>query len=132
MIEQLATADGTVINEQNKEALEELRDIDGEKTYTEEEIAVANQIKTTPRIPVNHIDVTESGNKTKMTKTFAQNLENLLAKYDKAEGDNKAKVMTEKEYYTIKTLLARPTLNETEINELKELYKKITSGKKEN
>lgn len=132
MIEQLATADNTVINEQNKEALEKLRDIDGEKTYTEEEIAVANQIKTTPRIPVNHVDVRETGDKTKMTKTFAQNLENLLAKYDKAEGDNKAKVMTEIEYVKIKTYLASPTLTEIEINELKELYKKITSGKKEN
>lgn len=132
MIEQLATADDTVINEQNKEILENLRDIDGEKTYTQEEIAKANQIKTTPRIPVNHIDITESKDKTKLTKTFAQNLEDLLAKYDKAEGDNKEKVMTEKEYMQIKTLLTLPKLNETQVNSLKELYKKISSGKNEN
>lgn len=132
MIEQLATADNTVINEQNKNVLEALRDIDGVKTYTEEELATANQIKTTPRIPVTHIDVKESGDKTKMTKAFAQKLENLLAKYDKAEGDNKEKVMTEKEYTAIKRLLAQSKLNETQINTLKELYKNISSGKNEN
>lgn len=132
MIEQLATADNTVINAQNKSVLEDLRDIDGEKTYTEEEIAIANQIKTTPRIPVNHIDVTKTGDKTKITADFAQNLENLLAKYDKAEGDNKAKVMTEIEYGKIKTYLAFPTLTEVQVNELKELYKKVSSGKNEN
>ena len=119
------------LSDVNKAFLEEMQDEDGEKTYTQDDIAYINQITNTPRIPVQHIDVKKEENETQISKNFASKLEKLLKKYDDATGDLKLDVMKEEEYNTIKEILDQPTLTKEQIEILENLYEEITTREKE-
>lgn len=111
---------------QNETAIADLQDLDETKTYTKAELAKISQIGLTPRIPVNHIDTAETKSETKLSPAFAQKIEAKLREYDSANGDLKYDVMSQEQYITIKTILAKSSLEKTDITNLKEIYNKIT------
>ena len=90
--------------------------------YTEEEVAKVNQIEKTPSIPINHIDL-EGKDENKLNPTEAQNIHNLIKKYEDANGDNKFKVMTKENYETIKNILTKESLTKEDIETLKNIWK---------
>ena len=119
---QKADTENSGYNSKNTEYIKSLVDFSGEKVYTEEEVAKVNQIEKTPSIPINHIDL-EGKDENKLNPTEAQNIHNLIKKYEDANGDNKFKVMTKENYETIKNILTKESLTKEDIETLKNIWK---------
>ena len=120
-----ANADGAVCEKTNKEYLNTLEDLDGEREYTAEEIKKVKQIRQTPMIPVKHIGE-DATDKTKLSPKFAKLLNDKLSKYEKLDeegSDNKFKVFTKEQYNSVKSILAKTQLTEADITNLKKIYK---------
>lgn len=120
-----AIASNTDCNDKNREYLDSLEDLDGEREYTDEEVKNVKKIKMAPSIPVNHIG-DDASDKTKLSPQFAQKLNKLIAgyeKYDNEGSDNKFKYLSKENYTKIKQILNKETLTETDVTELQNIYK---------
>lgn len=110
-----------IINADNKEYIKSLRDLDGERVYTKEEIANIKKIDIAELIPYRHVG-NDASDKTKLSPTFAESLNNLILEYEKATGDNKYDIMPKEAYTEVTTIISKEKLTEEDVKRLQAIY----------
>ena len=117
------TPKNAIIDAGNKEYIKSLRDLDGERVYTEEEMANVEKINNAELIPYRHIG-DDASDKTKLSPAFSQSLNELLLSYEEATGDKKYDIMPKEAYTEVTTIISKEKLTAEDVEKLKELYQK--------